>query len=155
VAAPAREIYQQGLSPRCWALSIFLGTTLGMFPLPGSTSVLCVLAIGGCKTYSVEISAALVMLINLVLGPVDILTWPLFMRWGCGLASDPCYDALDPTALRAALGEGFGSLLAAYGRAIVLGIAAWGATTAALFCVLLLALPLLSGGKSATAKKAR
>ncbi len=77
VLEPILNQLRQGTSPRKIALSIALGTTIGIFPILGSTTLLCALA-----AFILKLNQPSIQLFNYLASPIQIITIPLFVRMG-------------------------------------------------------------------------
>jgi uncharacterized protein (DUF2062 family) len=74
---PIIELLRQGVTPEKIALSIALGVTLGVFPVLGSTTVLCALA-----AVTLRLNLPAIQIINYFVYPLQIALLLPFFRVG-------------------------------------------------------------------------
>eukprot|EP00299_Pterocystis_sp_00344_P012043 c5727_g1_i2.p1 GENE.c5727_g1_i2~~c5727_g1_i2.p1 ORF type:complete len:156 (+),score=33.05 c5727_g1_i2:1-468(+) len=79
-----KSIVTSGASPTTLALSIAIGITCGVFPIPGLTSVPCVVA-----TFFLPVNIAIVLTVNYLCTPLNLATFLLFIRWGETITGTP------------------------------------------------------------------
>lgn len=77
ILQPALAILKSGATPEGLALSIAFGLTGGNFPIPMTTTVICV-----AFAFIFKLNLAAVQLVNLMLTPVNFATFLSFVRWG-------------------------------------------------------------------------
>jgi len=82
--APILDLLRQGITPEKIALSIALGITLGVTPVLGSTSILCLLA-----AVLLRLNAPAIQLVNYLVYPLQIALLIPFMRMGGWLFGSP------------------------------------------------------------------
>ncbi len=82
-AGPILDLLRQGISPEKIALSIALGLTLGVTPVLGSTSLLCLLA---AVVFRLNLPA--IQLVNYFAYPLQIALLIPFLRLGEWMFSD-------------------------------------------------------------------
>eukprot|EP00697_Spironema_sp_BW2_P006549 gnl/Spiro4/2003_TR959_c0_g1_i1.p2 gnl/Spiro4/2003_TR959_c0_g1~~gnl/Spiro4/2003_TR959_c0_g1_i1.p2 ORF type:complete len:166 (-),score=20.70 gnl/Spiro4/2003_TR959_c0_g1_i1:219-716(-) len=78
ILGPLRNVLMSGLSPWELALSVVLGIVCGLFPIPGLTSLVSLLAVVSYKPLNVVV----VQVVNLCLTPIQIACIPLFVVFG-------------------------------------------------------------------------
>lgn len=119
VVDPIKNQLTQGVTPHLLALSCALGITLGIFPLLGTTTLLCLLVGIVLKLNQPSIQA-----VNYLVYPLQIALVPVFVRLG-----EMLFDAqpvpLMPTTLVKEFAEGPKPFLTKYGMAGVYGVTAW------------------------------
>jgi uncharacterized protein (DUF2062 family) len=93
VRAPILSLLGQGLSPETLALSFAVGLVLGLFPIIGATTVLCVLA-----GYAFRLNHVALQLGNHLVYPLQLPLILAFVRLGEGLLRAP-HVTFDPLAL--------------------------------------------------------
>ena len=103
---PLLDLSLRGLSPEAIALSIAVGFSLGLFPLPGCPTLLCALA-----AVVLRLNAPAVQVVNYLVYPLQLALFAPFMRLGGRLFRFPAIAHAG--AWRAALG-----VLGAVGHAI-------------------------------------
>jgi uncharacterized protein (DUF2062 family) len=116
---PLKGQLTQGVTPHLLGLSCALGVTLGIFPLLGTTTLLCLLAGIALKLNQPSIQA-----VNYLIYPVQIAMVPVFVRMGETLFHATPVP-LTPTTLIKEFAQGPGPFLAKYGMAGVYGVSAW------------------------------
>ncbi len=77
VVAPITDQLRQGITPEKIALSIALGSTLGIFPILGSTTILCALA-----AYSLRLNQPIIHLVHYFAYPAQLALLIPFYRAG-------------------------------------------------------------------------
>src|SRR5205823_6730685 len=83
-ASPYRKIFlsildmlRQGITPERIALSIALGGVLGVFPVLGSTTILCAAA-----AFVLRLNLAAMQVVNLLVYPLQLLLFLPFLQAG-------------------------------------------------------------------------
>jgi hypothetical protein len=84
VVHPLIKQLRQGTTPKQLALTLALGGALGIFPILGSTTVLC-LAVGAW----LRLNQPILQILNYLLYPVHLALIPVFIRLGERLFSAP------------------------------------------------------------------
>jgi uncharacterized protein (DUF2062 family) len=85
--APVLALLTQGLSPRLLALSLAVGLVVGIFPVLGTTTVLCTLVAAGLRLNHIAVQT-----VHLLVTPVQLLLIIPFVRvgeWVLGKAPQP------------------------------------------------------------------
>ncbi len=119
VLEPIRALLRQGVSPRSLALSLALGGVIGLFPIIGSTTVLCVVAAVLLRLNHVAIQAA-----NYAVYPAQLLLLVPFMQAGQWLfGARPVPIGIEQ--LKASFAAGWWSALADLWQLTLFAIAAW------------------------------
>ncbi len=90
VIRPVLDLLRQGITPEKIALSIAIGAALGVFPLVGTTTILCALA---AAVLGLNLPA--IQLVNYLVYPVQLALLLPFMRLG-ELVSGPGTAPLIP-----------------------------------------------------------
>lgn len=120
VVTPMVNILKSGATPEGIALSLAFGFTGGLFPVPATTTVMCVIFV-----FLFKLNIGAVQIANLLMTPVNLATFITFIRYGEALFGAPPVE-LSTDAFKsdpiAALGQFWVSLC--------YGIVAW-----AIFCV--------------------
>jgi uncharacterized protein (DUF2062 family) len=129
VVAPLVNQLTQGVTPKHLALSCALGIALGLFPIIGSTTLLCFLA-----AFFLKLNQPAIQAVNYLVYPAQIAMVPVFVRIG-----ERIFQAervtFSPTQLAREFAESPSLFFSKYGMAGVHGITAW-----AIFA------PLIAGG---------
>lgn len=113
-----RNVLRQGLTPRALALTVAVGVAVGLFPLPGTTTALCVLIAQRFQLNHVAIQTA-----NWAMYPLYPFTTVALLRVGLwATASSPTATALDLPGL---LHGGFGRLTETLGLGLLGAVLAW------------------------------
>jgi uncharacterized protein (DUF2062 family) len=103
IAAPLLAILKQGVAPDKIALSIAFGVTLGVFPVVGSTTLLCALA-----AFIFRLNQPAIQLVNFVVYPLQLLLLIPFYHAGAFLFSSP-EVALTATQVMGMLNDDLGN----------------------------------------------
>jgi hypothetical protein len=120
LARLVREQLTRGVSPEALALTVALGAAIGVFPIFGLTTALCLLA--GAK---LRLNHPLLQAANHLMAVPQLLLIPVFVKAGEKLFGlTPV--ALDPRRLPGQFLAGPALFLKQYGAAGLAGVAAWG-----------------------------
>jgi uncharacterized protein (DUF2062 family) len=84
LVAPILALLTQGLSPRMLALSLAVGLILGIFPVLGTTTVLC-----GIAALALRLNAIAVQAVQFAMTPVQLVTIIPFVRVGERVLGSP------------------------------------------------------------------
>jgi uncharacterized protein (DUF2062 family) len=84
LVAPLLALLRQGVTPRKLALSLCLGTTIGLIPVVGTSTALCALA-----ALYLKLNMPAIQLVNYLLTPVQLLLIIPLLRFGEMLARAP------------------------------------------------------------------
>ena len=114
---PIIGLLKQGITPEKIALSIALGVTLGVFPVIGSTTVLCTAA-----ALVLRLNLPAIQLVNFFVYPVQLALLIPFLQAGAYLFGG--------SAVTLSLGQIFHLLGADFSRGVAM---LWGATLRAIF----------------------
>jgi uncharacterized protein (DUF2062 family) len=132
--APIRALLTQGLSPRLLALSLAVGLVVGIFPVLGTTTVLCTLVAAAFRLNLVAVQT-----VHFLMTPVQLLLIIPFVRvgeWVLGLAPQPL-SIRDGLAL---IAQGAVNAVAVLWDAILHAMLGWALLGPALFAVVYLIL---------------
>ena len=117
VVAPVLDLLRQGVTPEKIAAAIACGIVLGVFPVLGSTTILCALAAAG-----LGLNLPLIQLVNAVVYPLQLVLLIPLMQWGQALFRQPALPLTMERLylmIRAGAWNTITTLGAATGRAIV------------------------------------
>ena len=78
---------QQGISPEKMALALAIGTTIGILPLLGATTLLCTLI-----AFWLRLNMAFLQLVNYIVYPIQLVLYIFFLRIGAGLFSNEKFN---------------------------------------------------------------
>lgn len=117
--SPLLELLRRGLAPDELALSLALGAALGLFPVLGSTMLLCTLAALLLRLNLVAIQVA-----NYAVYPLQVLLLIPFMRLGSTLFGAEVLP-LDAASLFGAIRDDVWLAVSSYWWATVHAIGAW------------------------------
>ena len=109
----------QGFTPQKIALTIALGLNLGVFPILGSTTLLCALA-----AFSLKLNQPVIQLVNWLVYPLQFMLLLGFVRIGEWLMRAPPVPFSIPELLRK-FQESPGKFMQEFGMTGVHGIVAW------------------------------
>jgi uncharacterized protein (DUF2062 family) len=92
IVTPMVNILKSGATPEGIALSLAFGLTGGVFPVPATTTVICVAFV-----FLFRLNLAAVQITNLLMTPVNLATFITFIRWGEWIFGvDPMPLSLEP-----------------------------------------------------------
>jgi len=109
----------QGVTPQKIALTIALGFNLGIFPIMGSTTVLC-----GAVAFCLKLNQPVIQLVNWLVYPLQLTTILIFVRIGEWIVRAPPVPFSIPELLRK-FNASPRKFLQDFGMTGVHGIIAW------------------------------
>lgn len=119
IITPILTLLKQGVTPEKISLSIALGGTIGVFPVIGSTSILC-----GIMGVSLRLNMVAIQVVNYAVYPLQLLLLVPFVRLGeYVLGSDPF--PISPTAILEMLKLGILETIRYFWDATMHGILGW------------------------------
>jgi hypothetical protein len=121
---------RQGITPRKLALTCALGVVLGLFPVFGTTTLLC---LGAAIVWRLNIP--LIQLVNYVTAPIQLLMIVPFIKMGATLFGYQSFSYNGDEFLWM-LRNDFWTLFQETGVAIVMGIGVWTVLSVPLFFLL-------------------
>lgn len=131
VLAPVMAQLRQGTTPKMMALTLAAGCVLGVFPILGSTTILCAVVASALRLNQPVIQA-----VNYLMYPLQIaLLFPLY-RAGEWLFGQPPVPLFSLGELTRRFWEAPGQFFVDYGLVAVYGMVVW-ALAAAPICALL------------------
>ena len=80
IVGPIMDLLREGITPEKLALSIALGATLGVFPVLGSTTILCALA-----AWALRLNQPAIQLVNYFAYPIQLALIVPFIQLGSRL----------------------------------------------------------------------
>lgn len=119
IVAPIVAQLTQGVTPKHLALSCAIGFSLGIFPILGSTTLLCFLA-----GLLFKLNQPVLQVVNYLVYPVQIIMVPVFVRLGETLFHAE-HVSFSPLKLGKELTENPNTFFAKYGLAGAHGMTAW------------------------------
>jgi uncharacterized protein (DUF2062 family) len=153
VIRPIVDLLRQGITPGKIALTIALGITLGVTPVPGSTALLCTLA---AAVFGLNLAA--IQLVNWMVYPLQLALLVPFLRVGAWMFGSPLAEVSVAHILDMIRGNVF-QAIATLWTATMHAIVAWfllgSATTAVLYLALLPAIHALWARTRAAAEADR
>lgn len=145
VAGPVLALLRQGITPEKIAMSMALGTVLGVFPVIGTTTILCAAA---AVLFRLNLPA--IQVVNYLVYPLQILFLIPFYRLGSALFGSKPFP-LDAGRLAAMFREDFWGSMSALRDSTLHAVGAWGVTgpaaALALYLVIAAILRRLPAGK--------
>ena len=149
LARPVLALLRQGITPEQLALSLAVGATLGVFPIIGATTLLCLGA-----GLALRLNQPALQIVNYAVYPLQIPLILVFVRLGERmLGASPM--AFAPAVLVTQFREGPGLFLERFGMTGLHGILGWSLTAPALGAALYWsALPALRRAAPATRRGA-
>jgi uncharacterized protein (DUF2062 family) len=122
ITGPLMAQLTQGVTPHHLALSCALGTVLGIFPILGSTTLLCFLA-----GVLLKLNQPAIQAVNYLVYPVQLLCLPIFIRYGEKLFhADPI--TFSPLQLTREFSQSPSLFMTKYAAAGFYGIVIWALT---------------------------
>lgn len=119
ISKPLMAQLTQGVSPHHLALSCAFGITLGIFPILGSTTILCFL-VGSL----LKLNQPSIQVVNYLVYPLQLILFPVFIKTG-----EKIFNAVpitfDPLKLSHEFVEAPLVFLSKYGAAGCYGIVVW------------------------------
>lgn len=135
VLAPLMAQLRQGTSPKMIAVTVAAGCVLSLFPILGSTTILC-----GIVAAAFGLNQPLIQTVNYLLYPAQIaLLFPLY-RTGEWLFQQPPVPLFSLTELTARFWNSPGQFFIDYGLVAVYGIVAWALIALPTFALLVVLL---------------
>ena len=131
VIAPLLAQLKQGITPEKIALTVALGLVIGIFPILGSTTLLCAL-IG----VWLRLNQPVIQLVNYAAYPIQLALLLPFYRAGETLFGQPHVPIFSVTELMARFQASPTQFLIDYGMVGVYGIVVWTLTAPLLIAVL-------------------
>jgi uncharacterized protein (DUF2062 family) len=119
IFAPTRLLLTQGMSPRMLALSLAVGLVVGIFPVLGTTTVLCTLAAAALRLNLIAVQT-----VHFLMSPVQLLMIIPFVRigeWMLGQSPQP----LSISEGLALVAQGALRAISVLGDAIVHAVLGW------------------------------
>src|SRR5260370_419065 len=77
ILLPIMDLLRQGITPEKIALSVALGAVLGIFPVLGSTTILCAAA-----AFVFRLNLPAIQLVNFLIYPLQLILFLPFLRAG-------------------------------------------------------------------------
>lgn len=129
--APLVAQLRQGTTPRKLALTLAAGAVLGLFPVLGSTTLLCALAAARFR-----LNQPLIQTVNYLLYPAQLALLLPLLRAGEWLFRQPPVPLLSLTQLSARFWQAPAQFLVDYGLVAAYGVVAWALMAVPLFALL-------------------
>jgi uncharacterized protein (DUF2062 family) len=115
-----KAILLQNVTPSKLSLSLSMGLTIGLFPLPGFTFLLC-----GLLAWIFKLNQPAIQFVNFVVTPLEIACIPLFVYFGELIMRRDEHFSLNPAAFVASMKADFWAGLAEFGGAVVDALIGW------------------------------
>lgn len=135
ILEPVIRQLKQGTTPRMIAISIAAGAVLGIFPILGSTTLLCAVIAAVFR-----LNQPVIQVINYLIYPVQIALLFGFYRAGEKLFRQDPVPLLSITELNARFWAAPGQFFIDYGTVALYGVAVWALLAPLLFALLYLLL---------------
>lgn len=117
--APVKTQLTQGVTPKLLAWTCALGVTLGIFPILGSTTLLCLIA-----GIVFKLNQPILQALNYLVYPLQLVLFPVFLKLGEKLFNaDPI--TFVPTTLVKEFADNPSEFMSKYGAAGLHGIVVW------------------------------
>jgi uncharacterized protein (DUF2062 family) len=120
IVAPILAQLKQGITPEKIALTLALGSVLGVFPVIGATTALCAIV-----AWRLKLNQPIMQLVNYLLYPVHLLLLLPFYRAGETLFQQPHLPIFSIGELVQRFEAGPLRFLADYGMVGLYGISVW------------------------------
>ncbi|MGH8460445.1 MAG: DUF2062 domain-containing protein [Stenotrophobium sp.] len=117
---PIKAQLRQGITPEKIALTIALGVVLGVFPILGSTMLLC-----GLAGWRLKLNQPIIQVINYFVYPLQLILLLPFYRAGETLFRQPHVPIFSVTELMQRFASGPLKFMGDYGRVALYGIVVW------------------------------
>ncbi|MGH8505753.1 MAG: DUF2062 domain-containing protein [Stenotrophobium sp.] len=117
---PIQLQLRQGITPEKIALTIALGAVLGVFPILGSTMLLC-----GLAAWQFKLNQPIIQVVNYFVYPLQLILLLPFYRLGEILFRQPHVPIFSVTALLQRFADGPLQFVRDYGMAALYGVAVW------------------------------
>eukprot|EP00123_Amoebidium_parasiticum_P022212 comp82332_c0_seq1/m.48405 comp82332_c0_seq1/g.48405 ORF comp82332_c0_seq1/g.48405 comp82332_c0_seq1/m.48405 type:complete len:268 (-) comp82332_c0_seq1:91-894(-) len=78
IVEPIMGVLKAGITPNKLALSLSFGIVCGLFPIPGTTIILCFII-----TLLLGLNKVIIQVVNLILTPVNVLLIAVWYKLGC------------------------------------------------------------------------
>jgi len=122
VIEPVLRLLRQGVTPKTIAVSMSAGTVIGVFPLLGSTTVLCLLL-----AVALRLNLIAIQTLNWLVYPLQIVLILPFIQLGQHLFGDAPF-ALSSDQLQAAFEQGWLQAVVDFWHLMLSGMLAWSIT---------------------------
>jgi len=113
------EQLKQGTDPRRLALAIVLGALIGVFPILGATTSLC-LAVGT----ALKLNQPLMQAVNFIFYPVQLILFPIFLKVGTWVFGGSAI-VFDPIQLKNEFFQSVPAFMEKYAWIGLKGIGVW------------------------------
>jgi uncharacterized protein (DUF2062 family) len=143
---PVLDLLRQGVTPEKIAAAIAIGSILGIFPVLGSTMLLCTLA-----SVALGLNLPLIQLVNCVVYPLQLILLIPILQWGqrlFGAAPLPITLANVAAMIRASVWNTIVTLSGATARGIVVWVLISSVAAPAIYIACVTALRLASRVRS-------
>lgn len=135
VLAPIVAQLKQGTTPKLIAITVAAGAVIGLFPILGTTTLLC-----GVVAAAFRLNQPVIQTVNYLLSPAQLALLFPFYRAGEKLFQQPPVPISSITALNERFWAGPLQFLIDYGLVALYGITVWALVAPLLFGVLYLSL---------------
>ena len=119
LTAPIKGQIQQGATPQGMALTVSCGIAIAIFPLLGSTMLLCLIA-----GIVFKLNQPVLHAVNYILFPLQLILIPVFLKCGEKLTNSPPI-VFDPLLIIHEFSTDVGSFFTKYGMAGLHGVLVW------------------------------
>jgi uncharacterized protein (DUF2062 family) len=117
---PIKAQLRQGITPEKIALTLALGAVLGVFPILGSTMLLC-----GLAGWRLKLNQPIIQVINYFVYPLQLILLLPFYRAGETLFRQPHVPIFSVTELMQRFANGPLKFIGDYGMIALYGIVVW------------------------------
>lgn len=119
---PLTNLFRQGLSPEKIALCLVLGVVFSLFPILGTTTLLCAAA-----AIAARVNMPAIQAVNWLMSAPHLAMIPVFLRIGERIAGAPPIP-FQPAVWMQVFTDSPGAFVARFGGAALLAILGWAVT---------------------------
>eukprot|EP01090_Pellita_catalonica_P022804 TRINITY_DN8995_c0_g1_i1.p1 TRINITY_DN8995_c0_g1~~TRINITY_DN8995_c0_g1_i1.p1 ORF type:complete len:194 (-),score=15.72 TRINITY_DN8995_c0_g1_i1:26-577(-) len=120
IVNPVKKVFSQGLTPSALGLSLAFGITGGLFPIPGTTTLICLVWI-----YFFKLNPLACQLANLAMTPVELMMIVPFIRIGEAITFVTEPLPLSPSEVIDTLRQNLFGSVGILGASLLRAILAW------------------------------
>jgi len=133
VINPIKDVISSGITPHKLALSVAAGICGGIFPIPGTTTLICLFFV-----FVLKVNVVIVQVINLCLTPVDIALIPVHMYLASLIFRYEDLANFSMESFMKEMGENMMGALLKFQTSLAFAILAWAIILVPLFVVIYL-----------------
>eukprot|EP01118_Nematostelium_gracile_P010027 TRINITY_DN3411_c0_g1_i2.p1 TRINITY_DN3411_c0_g1~~TRINITY_DN3411_c0_g1_i2.p1 ORF type:complete len:157 (+),score=24.33 TRINITY_DN3411_c0_g1_i2:111-581(+) len=119
IVDPLKDLMTQGLSPQTLALSLAFGITGGLFPVPGTTSIICAFYV-----WAFKLNIVATQISNLLMTPIELFMMIPFIQFGDFIIGSQSFKG-SASEIKDKFSEDFWGFISDFWLALIHGILAW------------------------------